>query len=197
MSGLIASRLAAVSIVSAGPFVGALDGATVGADEAGGDEGVGDALLEPVGCVLGLTDGELEGAGVVVGLPDGCEVGSGVALGTLEGTAVGAGLTGPGEPPPPEHALKSALTKNASPVVDRRESKTHPRRHKRRSGTSIECSRRYFRVTGITPASPRIDRSDVVRRAVRLAPETHAVANPRARFRGIDHVVDLEERRHV
>ncbi len=124
MSGLIASRLAAVLIVSAGPFVGALDGATVGADEAGGDEGVGDALFEAVGCMLGLTDGELDGAGVVVGEPDGCDVGTGVALGTVEGTAVGAGV--PGEPPPPEHALKSALTKNASPVVDRRESTDSP-----------------------------------------------------------------------
>ena len=194
MSGLMASLLAAVLIASAGPFVGALDGATVGADEAG-CVGVGDALLEDVGCALGFTDGELDGAGDVVGVPDGCDVGTGVALGTVDGTAVGADV--PGEPPPPEHALKSALTNIASPVVDRRESKDHPRRHKRRSGTSIECSRRYFRVTGVTPRLPRIDRADVVRRVVRLAPEPHAVSDPRARFRGIDHVVDLEERRHV
>ncbi len=194
MSGLSARRLAAVLIVSAGPFVGALDGATVGAEEAGG-VGLGDPLLEDVGCALGFTDGELDGAGDVVGEPDGCDVGIGVALGTVEGTAVGAGV--PGEPPPPEHALKSALTNSASPVVDRRESKDHPQRHKRRSGTSIECSRRYFRVMGITPRSPRIDRADVVRFARALAPESHAVSDPRARFRGIDHVVDLEERRHV
>jgi hypothetical protein len=140
MSGLIASRFAAVLIVSAGPFVGALDGATVGADEAG-DEGVGDALLELVGCVLGLMDGALEGAGDVVGLPDGCEVGS----------DVGPGVTGPGDPPPPEHALTSALTKTASTVVDRRESKSHPQRHERRSDTSIERPRHNFRVMGITP----------------------------------------------
>ncbi len=151
MSGLIARRLAAVLIVSAGPLVGALDGATVGAEEAGGDDGVGDALLEDVGCALGLTDGATDGEADVVGLLDGCELGIGVTLATLEGTDVGAGVTGPGEPPPPEHALKSALTNSTSPVVDRRESKDHPRRHKRRSGTSIECSRRYFRVMGITP----------------------------------------------
>ncbi len=194
MSGLIARRLVAVLIVSAGPFVGALDGATVGADEAGG-VALGDALLEDVGCALGFTVGELDGAGDMVGAPEGCDVGTGVALGPVEGTAVGAGV--PGEPPPPEHALKSALTNSASPVVDRRESKDHPQRHKRRSGTSIECSRRYFRVMGITPASPRVDGSHVVRRAVRLASEPHAVPDPGARFRGIDHVVDLEERCHV
>jgi hypothetical protein len=123
MSGLIASRLAAVLIVSAGPFVGALDGATVGADEAG-VVGVGDALLGVVGWALGFTDGELDGAGDDVGVPDGCDVGSGVALGTPDGTAVGAGV--PGEPPPPEHALKSALANIASPVIDRRESKDPP-----------------------------------------------------------------------
>ncbi len=194
MSGLIARRLAAVLIVSAGPFVGALDGATVGADEAG-VVGVGDALLGVVGCALGFTDGELDGAGDDEGVPDGCDVGSGVALGALDGTAVGAGV--PGEPPPPEHALKSALANTASPVVDRHESKDHPRRHKRRSGTSIEYSRRYFRVTGITPRSPRIDRSNLLRFVRTLAPESHAVADPRARFCGIDHVVDLEERCHV
>jgi hypothetical protein len=194
MSGLIASRLAAVSIVSAGPFVGALDGATVGADEAG-VVGVGDALLDVVGCALGFTDGELDGAGDDVGVPDGCDVGIDVALGMLEGIAVGAGVAG--EPPPPEHALKSALASTVSPVVDRRESKDHPQRHKRRSDTSIEYSRRYFRVTGITPRSPRIDRSNLLRSVRALAPESHAAADPRARFRGIDHVVDLEERCHV
>jgi len=132
MSGLIARRLAAVSIVSAGPFVGALEGATVGGDDGvavdgGADDGAGDALLEDVGCALGLPDGALEGEADVVGEPDGCEVGSALALGTLVGTEVGTGLVGPGEPPPPEHALTSAHASTASPVVDRRESKDHPR----------------------------------------------------------------------
>ena len=137
MSGLIARRLAAVSIVSAGPFVGALEGATVGgddgvavdggADDGGADDGAGDALLEDVGCALGLPYGALEGEADVVGEPDGCEVGSALALGTLVGTEVGTGLMGPGEPPPPEHALTSAHASTASPVVDRRESKDHPR----------------------------------------------------------------------